>query len=99
MELNPVEFDWDQWNMQKNEVKHGVSQEEAESIFSDPRHCLFRDEKHSTSAEGRFILLGKSAKSRVLMTAFTIRRSKIRIITVRPASQQERKIYEEEKQK
>jgi uncharacterized DUF497 family protein len=45
-----VTFDWDQWNVQKNELKHGASQLEVESVFYDPRHRLFEDEKHSTLA-------------------------------------------------
>src|SRR5881397_3231877 len=61
-----ITFDWDQWNVQKNELKHGVSQLEAESAFYDPRHRLFEDEKHSTPREPRYILYGRGLESRVL---------------------------------
>ena len=92
--LKEIRFDWDQWNAQKNEVKHGVSQMEAESVFFDPEYKLFEDQKHSTKKEKRFILFGKGIENRVLMIGFTMRRSKVRIITARPASRKERGIYE-----
>lgn len=90
-------FDWDQWNIQKNEIKHGVSQLEAESVFYDYDLVIFKDLKHSTKKEIRWIAYGYSILNRILMTAFTIRDEKIRIISCRPASKKERKIYEEEK--
>lgn len=97
MELKKITFDWDQWNVQKNELKHGVASEEAESVFMDSRHRVFRDLKHSRENEPRFIFYGKSMLQRILMVGFTIRNGKIRIITARPASQKERSIYEEKK--
>lgn len=95
--MGTIEFDWDQWNLQKNEIKHGVSRLEAESVFFDAHYKLFRDLKHSTLSEERFILYGKSLEGRVLMVGFTRRRSRVRIITARPASQKERAIYGKEK--
>jgi uncharacterized protein len=89
-----VEFDWDQWNIQKNEIKHGVSRLEAESAFHDPAYKLYHGAKHSTSREARYILYGKSLENRVLMIGFTARRTRIRIITARTASRKERQIYE-----
>jgi uncharacterized DUF497 family protein len=95
MSIKPVKlFNWDQWNVQKNELKHGVSAVEAESAFGDPFHLLFRDHKHSTVQEARFILFGWSSEKRILMVGFTIRKAKIRVITARPASRKERAIYE-----
>ncbi len=88
-------FDWDQWNAQKNELKHGVSSLEAESCFYDPKVKIFEDLKHSSVHEKRYVLYGRSLESRLLMVGFTIRRSKVRIITARPASKKERGIYEE----
>ena len=89
-----ITFEWDQWNVQKNEFKHGASRLEAESVFYDPRHRLFEDEKHSTSREVRYILYGRGLESRVLMVAFTLRAKRVRVITARPASRRERRIYE-----
>ena len=89
-----VAFDWDQWNIQKNELKHGVSRLEAESVFYDPRHRLFEDGMHSTPREARYILYGRGLENRVLLVAFTLRAKRVRMITARPASRRERRIYE-----
>ena len=89
-----MKFDWDQWNIQKNELKHGVSPIEAESVFFDPKYILHRDNVHSNFREERFILYGKSQEGRILMIGFTVRRGKVRIITARTASKKERKYYE-----
>lgn len=94
--LREIQFDWDRWNVQKNEVKHGVSRTEAESSFYDPEYKLFEDVKHSNQKEKRYILYGRGLENRVLMVGFTMRRAKVRIITARPASRKEREIYEEE---
>ena len=97
MVIEYIEFDWDQWNIQKNEAKHGVSRLEAESAFYDPAYRLFHDAKHSTSRETRYILYGRSLENRVLMVGFTARGARLRIITARTASRKERQIYEGEK--
>lgn len=94
--IREIEFDWDQWNVQKNEVKHGVSRLEAESAFHDPRYRLFQDRIHSTPRESRYLLYGRSLENRVLTVGFTLRGSRVRVITARPASRKERRIYEEE---
>ena len=91
--MKELQFDWDQWNLQKNEVKHGVSKLEAESAFFDSNYKFFKDEKHSKSLEERFILYGKSIENRVLMVGFTIRGNKVRVITARAASKKERVVY------
>jgi hypothetical protein len=87
-------FDWDQWNFQKNEDKHGVSQMEAESVFFDPVYKLFHDIRHSLPNKKRYIIYGKSLENRILMVGFTYRGVRVRIITARPASRKERVIYE-----
>ena len=91
-----ITFEWDQWNVQKNESKHGVSALEAESAFFDEHYRLFADEVHSTAGERRYILYGRSIENRVLMVGFTVRRHRVRVITARPASRKERQIYEEQ---
>jgi uncharacterized DUF497 family protein len=95
--LRVIEFDWDQWNVQKNEIRHGVSRLEAESAFYDPRFKLFEDLSHSTSLEARYLLYGRSLENRVLMVGSTVQGAKLRVITARPASRKERRIYEGEK--
>jgi uncharacterized protein len=88
-----LKFDWDEWNQNKNESKHGVSKLEAESVFFDPRLKIFDDLKHSHN-ERRLIAFGKSLENRVLMIGFTLRTQKVRIITARSASKKERQVYE-----
>ena len=95
--LRNIVFEWDQWNLQKNEKKHGVSKLEAESVFYDSAYRLFADAKHSTTFEQRYILYGLSLEGRVLMVGFTLREAKVRVITARSASKKERAIYEEKK--
>ena len=95
--VRDIIFDWDQWNLQKNETKHGVSRIESESAFYDPEYKLFEDLKHSTPIEKRYILYGRSLENRVLMIGFTLRNSKVRIITARSASKKEHGIYESKK--
>jgi uncharacterized DUF497 family protein len=89
-----IEFEWDQWNVQKNEIKHGVSRLEAESVFYDPAYKMFRDAPHSTAREARYVLYGKGLENRILMVGFTVREAQVRVITARPASRKERRIYE-----
>lgn len=90
-----IAFEWDQWNLQKNESKHSVSRLEAESAFYDPRYRLFEDRRYSTLVERRYVLYGRSLESRVLMVGFTMRRRRVRVITARPASRRERQIYDQ----
>ncbi len=97
--IKELSFEWDLWNVQKNEYKHGVSVLEAESTFFDHEYKLFNDFKHSTTAEPRYVLYGKSLENRVLMIGFTIRGSQVRVITARTASKKERAIYEKGKEK
>jgi uncharacterized DUF497 family protein len=89
-----ITFEWDQWNVQKNESKHGVSTLEAQSAFFDEQYRLFADEVHSTAGERRYILYGRSIENRVLMVGFTVREHRVRVITARPASRKERRVYE-----
>ncbi len=94
--MKEIIFDWDQWNIQKNETKHGISSLEAESTFYDKNLVIFKDIKHSTN-EDRLIAYGKSAYNNIIMIAFTVRNEKIRIISARKASRKEKNIYEEKK--
>jgi len=88
-------FEWDQWNVQKNEDKHGVSTTEAESVFFDSAYKLFEDVKHSSPSEMRYVLFGRSLENRILMISFTKREGRVRIISARPASRKERNLYEQ----
>jgi uncharacterized protein len=75
--------------------KHGVSFDEASTVFSDPLSVTIDDPQHSDD-EDRFIILGESHRYRLLVVVFTERRGKIRIISARVATRRERRDYEEE---
>jgi uncharacterized protein len=89
-------FEWDPLKAEANAAKHGVSFDEAVTVFLDPEALDGADLQHS-SAESRFLRLGRSASGHVLMVAYTLRRTgdaeAIRIISARPASRRERTAY------
>lgn len=89
----PVEFEWDSGNADKNQKKHDVSTKEAEEVFINQPQYIFVDEKHSGS-EKRYGMYGKTNTGRFLSLVFTIRHTVIRIVTVRPMSRKERSAYE-----
>ncbi|QQR80590.1 MAG: BrnT family toxin [Deltaproteobacteria bacterium] len=88
-------FDWDQWNREKSEKKHGVTSIECEQVFFNKPLIIVHDEKHSKD-EIRYFSLGKTHGKRGLAVIFTLRNKKIRVISARPMSRQERKVYEKE---
>ncbi|MGH7137895.1 MAG: BrnT family toxin [Pirellulales bacterium] len=90
----PLEFEWDSRKAQRNRQKHGVSFEEASTVFSDPLSVTIDDPLHSDE-EDRFIILGESSRRRLLVVSFTEREARIRIISARVATRRERKDYEE----
>ncbi|OHE56268.1 MAG: hypothetical protein A2Z47_09825 [Thermodesulfovibrio sp. RBG_19FT_COMBO_42_12] len=87
-------FEWDEVKSKANLQKHKVSFEEGKTIFNDPFLFTFPDEKHSAN-EDRFINIGLSANSRILVLTHTEQQDKIRIISCRKATARERKFYEE----
>jgi uncharacterized protein len=90
-----MEFDWDKNKAVANLSKHGVSFEEAKTVFDDPFYVDFYDPDHSFG-EHRFILLGESAQSRLLLVSYMERNNGIRLISAREATPSERKSYEQE---
>lgn len=93
LEINKkVEFDWNEANIKKNEIKHKVYYKECEQAFlNDP--VIYEDFKHS-KLEKRYHCLGKTDLNRFLFISFTIRDYKIRVISARPMSKKERRQYE-----
>ncbi|KGF71399.1 hypothetical protein DO97_20735 [Neosynechococcus sphagnicola sy1] len=89
-----MEFEWDQSKAASNLKKHGVSFEEAKTVFDNPLAVIFDDETHSIG-EQREIIIGHSRQNRLLLIAFTGRSSNIRIISARLATRQEREDYEQ----
>lgn len=88
-----VGFDWDQGNALKSTRKHGVTCREAEELFQHTPLLLLPDPAHST-IEKRFRALGRTSDGRLLHLAFTVRGTKLRVISARPMSRKERSIYE-----
>ena len=88
-----TEFEWDKGNIDKSFKKHKISPNEAEEIFLDKNLFLQEDFKHS-QREQRFVAIGKTISKKLLLTVFTIRNYKIRIISVRIADNKERRQYE-----
>lgn len=89
-----LEFEWDHDKAKRNHKKHGVSFEEATTVFADPLALTIHDPLHSDE-EDRFVTLGESHRRRLLVVVFTERGSKTRIISARLATRRERKNYEE----
>ena len=92
--MSYLSFEWNEKKNASNKKKHGVSFEEAKSVFTDQFARLISDPDHSDD-EDRFILLGTSIHSRLLVVCHCIRvNDSIRIISARKADKQEREIYE-----
>lgn len=87
-------FSWDEKKNDKNKSKHGVSFEEAESVFYDENARLIHDSENS-SDEDRFILMGLSASLNILVVVHAYRDEDkiIRIISARKAIKSEQKFY------
>ena len=86
-------FEWDERKAKQNIRKHGVSFEEAATVFGDQFSITIYDPLHSED-EDRFVILGMSSKNRLLVVVHTERGNKIRIISARKATKKERKQYE-----
>jgi uncharacterized DUF497 family protein len=78
-------FEWDERKHKANFEKHGVSFIEARSVFLDERGILLADPDHSVH-EDRFVLIGMSAKARLVVVNHCYRKETIRIISARKAS-------------
>lgn len=89
------EFDWDPAKAELNLRKHGVSFEEASTVFGDWFGINMPDPKHSVD-EQRYILLGMSDRQRLLVVGYTDRPPHTRLISTRLATRRERKQYEED---
>jgi uncharacterized DUF497 family protein len=87
-------FEWDRRKARQNLKKHGVSFDEAATVFGDPLSSVIADSLHSAE-ENRFAIVGESQRRRLLVVVFTDRNDRIRIISARPATRRERRDYEE----
>lgn len=91
-----LRFEWDPRKDAANQRKHGITFEEARSVFADEHALLLDDPDHST-AEDRFVLLGLSARFRIVVVVHAYRAGDdvIRIISARKATKSERGRYDE----
>ena len=89
-----LEFEWDAKKAEANRADHGIEFEEAVTVFRDPLARIFEDEEHSED-EPREIMIGHSVKYRLILVCFTVRGTRIRIVSARRATRLERKDYEE----
>lgn len=89
-----LEFEWDDAKSHGNRRKHGISFEEAVSVFADRRAVTIFDEVHSDT-EDRYHTIGTSRRLRLLLVVHVERRDRIRIISARRANIEERTIYEQ----
>lgn len=91
----PITFEWDSGNQNKNWKKHRITAQEAEETFFLFK-LLVPDQRHS-KAETRYGMYGQTNTGKILFIAFTIRGRRIRIISARPADRKERELYEKAK--
>ena len=90
-----LQFEWDEAKAAGNLEKHGVTFDEASSVFRDPLAKVVPDPT-DPSGEDRAIMMGRSDQSRLLLIVFTEHADRIRIISAREATRRERHGYEEE---
>ena len=90
-----MQFEWDTNKYQTNIKKHGISFEEASTVWMDSLALIAPDPEHSVTEEREWII-GESYKGRLLIVVYTFRNDKIRIISTRLATKREKQQYEQE---
>lgn len=93
MSLN---FEWDEIKAEENLKKHGISFDEAKTVFNDPFSLTIYDPNHSINEE-RYVDIGLSSKGRLIIVSYTERGENIRIISCRKAKKKEQKDYEKKR--
>ena len=89
-------FQWDIGNIDKNLIKHNVSNTECEEVFFNKPFIIKLDENH-LQEEARYYILGKTNEDRKLFLVFTTRSSLIRVISARDMNKKERMVHDDEK--
>lgn len=89
-----MKFEWDGNKAARNLSKHGVSFEEAKTVFDDPLYIDFYDPDHSED-EARYLIIGASNRRRLMIVSYTERAGSIRLISAREVTRSEREAYEE----
>ena len=90
--LQDIEFEWDANKAQSNVKKHGVTFEEAAEAFLDP---FYQGGDASVDDEHREFIIGYSLAQRLLLVVYLERGARTRIVSARPATRPERKLYEQ----
>ncbi len=92
--MKPIRFSWDDRKSRINQKKHGISFDEAQTVFFDENAIEYFDPDHSVD-EDRFLMLGISFRLRVLIVSYSLRKRglEIRIISARKATKNEQKVY------
>jgi uncharacterized DUF497 family protein len=88
------EVEWDPNKDRANQSRHGVSFDEAATVFNDPLEITVPDPTHSLT-ENRFYSIGRSESEKLLVVVYTERNGKIRMISARRPTRTERRIYED----
>lgn len=92
--MESLRFSWDDRKNISNQKKHGISFDEAQTVFFDENAIEYFDPDHSQD-ENRFLMLGLSYRLRVLVVCHCLRKNdlEIRIISARKAAKKEQKVY------
>ncbi|MBD1883497.1 BrnT family toxin [Microcoleus vaginatus] len=89
-----MKFEWEQNKAAVNLSKHGISFEEARTVFDDPLYVDFYDPDRSDE-EDRYIIVGESQQGNLLIVSYTERADFIRLISARKVTRVEREVYEQ----
>ena len=89
-----MKFEWDENKAAVNLSQHGISFEEARTVFDDRLYVDFYDPDHSDE-EDRYIIVGESQQGNLLIVSYTERADFIRLISARKVTRVEREVYEE----
>ena len=87
-----MQFEWNPDKANLNLKKHGVSFTEASTVFHDPLSITYPDQDHSHGEE-RYVIIGLSSTNRILVVPHTDRADRVRIISAREATRNERRFY------
>ena len=88
------DFEWDSKKEALNRRKHRISFVEAITVFDDPLFVIYYSSDHSIRDE-RYVIIGQSGRSRLLIVAYEERQQRVRIISARRVTPEERRSFEE----
>jgi uncharacterized protein len=96
LKQNSFSFEWDEGNLSKNRQKHGITCEEAESVFLQPEAIrVLGEQVEPETSEPRYGILGMTTTSKPVFMCFTVRGAGVRVISVRVMNRRERILYAE----